>query len=54
MLGHEDPHTTQFYTHVAIRTLPAIHQATHPGCQTDNDAEAADGATVQDKTTPAE
>ena len=40
MLGHENPNTTQFYTHVAIRTPQAIHQATHPGCQADKDAEA--------------
>ena len=33
MFGHEDPNTTRFYTHVAIRTLQAIHQASHPGCQ---------------------
>ena len=45
----------QFYTHVAIRTLQAIHQATHPGCQTDKEgAVANDEAAVQDKTTSAE
>ncbi|MDO8704025.1 MAG: hypothetical protein Q7J84_03680 [Sulfuricaulis sp.] len=45
----------QFYTHVAIRTLRAIHQATHPGRQTDKEgAVANDEAAVQDKTTSAE
>jgi integrase/recombinase XerD len=42
MLGHESPNTTQFYTHVAIRTLQAIHQATHPGCQADAKEEGGD------------
>ena len=40
MLGHEDPNTTHLYSHVAMRTLLAIHQATHPGCQGDSEAEA--------------
>ena len=45
----------QFYTYVAIRTLRAIHQATHPGRQTDKEGAAAkDEAAVQDKTTSAE
>ena len=45
----------QFYTHVAIRTLRAIHQATHPGRQIDKEGAAAnDEAAVQDKTTLAE
>ena len=30
MLGHADLNTTQIYTQVAIDTLKAIHQATHP------------------------
>ena len=55
MLGHEDPNTTQFYTHVAIHTLQAIHQATHPGCQSDQEgAETRDETGAQDKTALAE
>ena len=65
MLGHEDPSTTQFYTHVAIRTLQAIHQATHPGCRSDKENVASEaGAEIpgetaapdsaHDKTTAAE
>ena len=33
MLGHSDPSTTQRYTHVSIRKLQQIHQATHPAEQ---------------------
>ncbi len=31
MLGHASLETTQIYTQVSIRTLKAIHTATHPG-----------------------
>ncbi len=31
MLGHADISTTQVYTQVSLRTLHAIHAATHPG-----------------------
>lgn len=31
MLGHAELSTTQIYTQVSIRTLQAVHQATHPG-----------------------
>ena len=31
MLGHVRLDTTQMYTHVAIRMLKKIHEATHPG-----------------------
>ena len=31
MLGHSDLQSTQIYTHVAIRQLKKIHEATHPG-----------------------
>ena len=30
MLGHSSLETTEIYTHVSIRTLKAIHTATHP------------------------
>ena len=30
-LGHAQLSTTQIYTQVAIRTLKAVHTATHPG-----------------------
>jgi integrase/recombinase XerD len=30
-LGHAQLATTQIYTQVAIRTLKAVHTATHPG-----------------------
>src|SRR5262249_35902206 len=30
LLGHEQIETTQIYTQVSIRTLKAIHSATHP------------------------
>ncbi len=39
---------------MAIRTLQAINWATQPGCQTDKDTDATDGAATQDKTTSAE
>jgi integrase/recombinase XerD len=31
MLGHAELSTTQIYTQVSIRTLQAVHSATHPG-----------------------
>jgi integrase/recombinase XerD len=31
MLGHADLSTTEIYTQVAIKTLKAVHTATHPG-----------------------
>lgn len=31
MLGHAELSTTQIYTQVSIRTLQAVHEATHPG-----------------------
>ncbi len=33
LLGHSNLETTQIYTHVAIRQLKAIHEATHPASQ---------------------
>ena len=30
MLGHSRLETTEVYTHVSIRTLKAVHTATHP------------------------
>lgn len=30
MLGHSRLETTEVYTHVSIRTLKAVHSATHP------------------------
>jgi integrase/recombinase XerD len=34
LLGHSNLETTQVYTHVAIRQLKAIHEATHPASRT--------------------
>ena len=31
MLGHESLETTQKYTHVSIRQLQKVYEATHPG-----------------------
>jgi len=31
MLGHAELSSTQVYTHVSIRALQAVHNATHPG-----------------------
>jgi hypothetical protein len=39
---------------MALRILQVINRATHPGCQTDKDTDAANGAATQDKTTSAE
>jgi len=33
MLGHANLETTQIYTHVAIRALKAVHEATHPSAR---------------------
>jgi len=33
MLGHASLKTTQVYTHVAIRALKAVHEATHPSAR---------------------
>jgi len=33
MLGHASLRTTQVYTHVAIRALKAVHEATHPSAR---------------------
>jgi integrase/recombinase XerD len=35
MLGHAELSTTQIYTQVSIRTLQAVHEATHPGATLD-------------------
>jgi integrase/recombinase XerD len=57
MLGHAELSTTQIYTQVSIRTLQAVHTATHPGATNtrhrspstdpgdavDGDAERTDG-----------
>jgi integrase/recombinase XerD len=33
MLGHADIGTTQYYTHVSIAKLKAVHAATHPAAK---------------------
>ena len=47
MLGHASVETTQIYTHVSIRMLKQIHQATHPGAKLK--APSIDNDTVSDK-----
>lgn len=44
ILGHSSLDTTQTYTHVAIRQLKAIHEATHPGSRLTTRAEREDSA----------
>ncbi len=46
MLGHASVRTTQIYTHVAIRTLKAVHQATHPSARSRPSSRAAVGPGV--------
>lgn len=43
ILGHVKLDTTQIYTHVSIRKLKEVHQATHPGVSLESDP----GATVK-------
>ena len=38
MLGHVRLDTTQIYTHVSIRKLKQVHEATHPGARLDSDS----------------
>jgi integrase/recombinase XerD len=38
MLGHVRLDTTQIYTHVSIRKLKEVHEATHPGARLDSDS----------------
>lgn len=46
MLGHASISTTEIYTHVAIKTLKAVHERTHPGrLERVRDAAADDEAT---------
>ena len=53
MLGHVDPKTTQLYTHVSIRMLKKIHDATHPAAHEESvdsgleDAGGSDGNTAK-------
>lgn len=57
MLGHADIGTTQYYTHVSIAKLKAVHAATHPAARLtqDHDAEpqsetrSQEQATTQDR-----
>jgi integrase/recombinase XerD len=49
MLGHAELSTTQIYTQVSIRTLQAVHSATHPGAtntrhRSPADSDGDDGA----------
>jgi integrase/recombinase XerD len=61
MLGHADIGTTQYYTHVSIAKLKAVHAATHPAAKLlhDPDVEpqsetrAQERATIQDRDTEA-
>jgi integrase/recombinase XerD len=42
MLGHVRLDTTQIYTHVSIRMLKQVHEATHPAAR-------LDGAEIEDR-----
>jgi len=39
MLGHVRLDTTQIYTHVSIRKLKQVHEATHPAARLDSDSD---------------
>jgi integrase/recombinase XerD len=41
MLGHADIGTTQYYTHVSIAKLKAVHAATHPAARLTRENEPA-------------
>lgn len=44
MLGHAELGTTQIYTHVSVRKLKEVHQATHPAAKLDRINERAQPA----------
>lgn len=44
MLGHVSLRTTEKYTHVAIRQLQKVYEATHPGANLERRKSAAEGA----------
>jgi integrase/recombinase XerD len=41
MLGHADIGTTQYYIHVSIAKLKAVHAATHPAARLTRENEPA-------------
>ena len=47
MLGHAKLDTTELYTHVSVRRLQAVYEATHPGARSEPNNE-----TVQDDEEP--
>lgn len=49
MLGHARLDTTQIYTQVTIRTLQAVHAATHPGADLARHRAALEAAVAADK-----
>jgi integrase/recombinase XerD len=44
LLGHSHLSSTEIYTHVAIRKLKAVHDATHPGAHLRRATETGDGS----------
>jgi integrase/recombinase XerD len=53
MLGHVSLTTTEIYSHVAIRKLKEIHDATHPGARL-NAPDTADAQQTEGEEAPAE
>ena len=53
LLGHSHLSSTEIYTHVAIRKLKAVHDATHPGAHLRRAPKTGDGSReTAEKTAP--